>query len=484
MSDRDPLRDAVTGGNEACPDGRALANLGRLVREAGRPEREPRLEGAVLDRIAHLPADADPIDDYYRDGQGDPTITALAELVREAGRPPQPVDLKARVRAAIQRSGRLTSADAAGSRSRLRIWHMVVAGHLAALVALAIITVEPGRSPEDQAAVQGPRTAGGTTGQATVAPPEVERSGQIPLPASWMTASSERCDLLLPRKFPEIRQSYRRDAGMPSADAPVSAGLRWLMSRQDRQGLFTIGDPAANDQALAAQASAILALLGEGLGDAGRTKAVRRGLDRMLAAWTPGRRTAEADGLATLAVVEGALLLGDSALDQAALRALAASPRPLTTGAGGVGGFRLLAIRTAVATGMPVEAGLAAEAEAVLTAAKGSAHPTVAALGRWAALTRGEGLPRPAQATLPETDANGRIDPLSWFFPTLADHAFGGSVWAAWSVDLSASLGRAMADGHVGAGRAAHLDGPDGDVTATAFAVLCLQVPYRYLPVR
>ncbi|GDY14531.1 hypothetical protein LBMAG53_34090 [Planctomycetota bacterium] len=469
----DPLLNAVAEGDQACPDGRALANLGALVRTGSAPPRPTDLSGPVQRRVAQLPADSDddPIDAHYQLGLPDAELEALGGLIRQASSLPRPVDLRARVKAGIAGSRRMSTVLAVQPRSRLRVWHAVVAAHLAAALILALVTFGPER--------------GGRP--APVAVNAEDRGPQIAA-ATWTSARAAGADLLLSRRLPELRESLRRSAGMDSAKPLVDGGLAWIRAREDGRGRFSTSDPGADDFALAAQAAAVLALLGEGLGDAGRTQAAMRGADLMMAQWTPGTRGVAAEGLACLAAVESALLSGDGRRSTAAVRALQAIPRPVTTQGVARGGWHLLAVRTAAATGMAVDPALAAEVEGVL-AGFGRADvsgPTRDGLGAWAARTRGEQVPNPS-AEPPLADATGRCDPLSWFFAALDQHS-AGQGWEAWRGAMVTSFAVAMVPSggqvHLPGQHAAHLsDDSDGDLLATSLALLCLQVPYRYLPV-
>nr|MBA3687209.1 hypothetical protein [Planctomycetota bacterium] len=87
---------------------------------------------------------------------------------------------------------------------------------------------------------------------------------------------------------------------------------------------------------------------------------------------------------------------------------------------------------------------------------------------------------------LPEVDAAGRVDPLGWFFATLAMREAGGAPWTAWSTALRERLLPVfvLSDGraHVPAERVRFAASAGGDVFATSVAIIDLQAPYRYIP--
>lgn len=468
----DPLLKAVADGDQACPDGRALANLGALVRTGSAPPRPTDLSGPVQRRVAQLPPDRDddPVEAHYQHGLPDAELEALGGLIRQASALPRPVDLRARVKAGIAGSRRMSTVLAVQPRSPLRVWHAVVAAHLAAALILALVTFGPERGGRSPAVAQGTE----------------DRSAQITA-ATWTSARAAGADLLLSRRLPELRESLRRSAGMDSAKPLVDGGLAWIRASEDGRGRFASSDPGADDRALAAQAAAVLALLGEGLGDTGRTQAAMRGNDLILAQWTPGTRGVAAEGLACLAAVESALLSGDARRSAAALRAMQAIPRPVTAQSVARGGWHLLAVRTAAATGLAVDPALAAEVEAVLAGlGQEGAAGRSNSLGAWAARTRGETVPLPGSVP-PLADFHGRCDPLAWFFAALDQHS-AGQGWDAWRGAMVTSFAVAMIPSggqvHLPGQHAAHLAaGSDGDLLATSLALLCLQVPYRYLPV-
>jgi hypothetical protein len=525
-SDSDPLLRALTDEDPACPDGRALVALGRLIRQHSIP---PGAGIAVADDVIARLSDAEQVDGAQIDacfdgGQpaADAQLARLGELVRSLA--PRRVDLKDRVLARIRASTRF-SAFASDSQAvfertrRWRIWSAVVAGHCAALLAFAIFEIgftgSPGAHSEGDAATAAERahelSTGPGSGSAGAMPTGIPHDAgahafaTLPphLPPTWLDIRGLGADLFLLRRFPELREESRRHYGMEGSAAPVHAGLAWLISQQDAaSGCF--GAPSGNfDRDIATQSLATLALLAEGSGDPARRSAARRGLDWLARNLTADGTSRLADtsiassGLGSLALVEGGLLLNDAAVQQQAEDCLAEldSGMPMQPGAAGLGGFVLLALETAQQGGLHVPGRLLQQSRRNI----GRSLPAqendpgrlgVAAFARFILGHRdnpstihqierlGELLPTP--------DPSGRVDPLAWFFATLAMREAGGASWERWSAALQHSLlpllvSDAGGTAHVEANKIRYGESA-GAVFATSVTLLDLQAPYRYLP--
>lgn len=513
--DSDPLLRAIADEDPACPDGRVLVALGRLIRRHSAPQRT----GTDLadDVIARL-CDADNLESEQIDAcfdrheaSADPALARLGGLIR--GIQPRPVDLTDRVMARIRASTRL-SAFASDSQAvfertrRWRIWSAVIAGHCAALLAFAIFEIGFNSTPaapsaSDQVAANGPGAtlAAGDSGRIT-APVVVNLPPH--LPSAWPDLRGLGSDLFLLRRFPELRQESLRRYGMTDCAEPINAGLTWLISQQDAaSGCF--GTPAGNvGRDFATQSVACLALLGEGFGDKARLSAAHHGLEWLCSQRAAGKGTNLTDiglvsaGLTTLALVEGGLLLSDTSLQLQAEDCLAELDRglPMQAGAAGLGGFVLLALETAQQGGMHVPGRLLQQSRSnigrTLPAQDDDAGRIgVAAFARFILGHRDN--PSTAHQVellgelLPATDHSGRTDPLGWFFATLAMREAGGKHWERWTAALQHSLlpllvhqeGATIA--HVDASRIRYGESA-GDVFATSVTILDLQAAYRYLP--
>ena len=520
-SDSDPLLRAVADEDPACPDGRVLVALGRLIRRHSTLRRHSTdVSDDVLARLSDADnLESELIDACYdrRDGHADPALLRLGELMR--GIQPRPVDLKDRVLARIRASSRL-SAFASDSQAvfertrRWRIWSAVIAGHCAALLAFAIFEIGFG-SPTaarptgtDVATTELPGTA---IPGAKLATGDHDKTGGVPaaslpthLPATWPDLRSLGSDLFLLRRFPELRQESLRLYGMSESAEPIATGLAWLVSQQNAAtGCF--GAPSGNtERDFATQSLAILALLGEGFGDQDRLSAARRGLDWLCEQLVAGRGANLHDiglvgtGMVCLALVEGGLILNDAALQQQADERLADLDRgiPLQAGAAGLGGFLLLALETAQQGGLHVPGRLLQQSRSNIGRSLPAQDDDPGRLGV-AAFTRFILGHRDNASTLhqverldellPTTDHAGRTDPLGWFFATLAMREAGGKHWEHWSTALQRCLlplliheeGRTTS--HVDARRIRYGES-GGDIFATSVTLLDLQVPYRYLP--
>jgi hypothetical protein len=499
--DSDPLLRAVAAGDEHCPDGVALARLGRILRAQGPVPADLRgrvidhLVPAEADTVAGDPADAVRIDRHFANGEEDAELAGLGELVTSVR--PAPTDLRERVRRQLAASVRLapvspnapvsTRAQAEMGQARqrrVRVITWVVGFHVAALLAFALFQVgihTPAAPVED-----------------TVAWISAKPVSPLPaqLPKDWTGLAAGNFDLLALRRTPELRAAARRRFNCEPSAGAVACGLRWLISQQQADGSFGSAPLSAplSDAQIASQALVTLALLGEGSGgspsDKLRLAATTRAVARLAVAANTG---AVPRSLVTLAKVEAALLALAPVPDAEAALADLAGRLPADPGAAGLGGFALLAVETAVQAGYTVpprlalavrsslgrqlppltgpehdlgRIGLAAFARLVLGYRENPS--TTALLG-----TLGSQLPTPAAG-----------DGLGWFFAGLALREAGGPAWDAWIAALQASLGRSFVDAGPGLAMVpaeAVRHAPDA-LFATAIAVLDLQVAYRYLP--
>ncbi len=514
MSDTDPLLRAVSDGNPACPDGRALARLGELIRAHSQLPGDSDLAPLVRSRldaddsvsIAPDPVDAVAIDLAW-DGvraagspamDGDDSLARLGELIAGASSLPYPVDLADRVRQRLKNADRQPDMPQLEKGGRWRIWSAVISAHVAALVAIAIY----------QTAIHD-RDQGGSADAVSITMMKGVRASdpgytgpEMPtrLPMQWSEMHEVGTDLFLLRRFPELREEARRHYGMERSGAAVSGGLSWLESSQHADGSFgkLSGD---GDRDLATQSLAALALLGEGLGDQKRTAAIRGSL-----AWIDAQLDDEhfhehgqvPAGIACLALVEGGLLLADPALRAQAEDVLIELDRgvPVQPGAAGLGGFTLLALETACQGGMRVPPRLLEQGRRNL----GRSLPTqeddagrlgLAAFSRLIYGYRGKTSTSRQLEVLgtlpPQPSAAGQVNPLGWFFATLALREAGDVAWDRWAASLQAALVpafEATPDGgmRVPAAKVRYADGDGGDVFATSLAILNLQAAYRYLP--
>lgn len=504
--DADPLLRATADGDTACPDGRALAALGRLVRSAATPPHRSDLAQGVLARLADDSDDVEPaaplhdqaIDLFYETGApgAAPTVAALAALVRDAATPPHPVDLAAGVERALAGSARLTP-PRIDLATRWRIWSTVVAGHVAALLAFAVYqsNATPPAEPVRESTMNVAAKGAGTVGTRSLPAPS--------RPTSWSQMGSGGHDLFALRRDHALRATARAEAGLGASATTVAAALAWLQAQQDpATGRFG-RTPGGTAHDVAVQSLALLALLGEGVDDPARSVAVRRGLG-----WL-GERLAGDDlhddtaaGLAALALVEGALLTGDAGLRIAAEHRIARfeGAVPAQPGPSGLGGFVLLAVETAQQAGFTVPGRVLETARRNLGRTLPGEEADAGRIGL-AALARfisGRGV-NPSTGRLLETlesdhrlprpDFAARIDPLGWYFAVLAVRQQGGPAWDRWARELQDSLLPCFVqvDGQawVPAAKVRFADAaPDGDLFATSVALLDLQAPYRYLPLR
>ncbi len=479
MAGTDPLLRAVQTGDPRCPDGTALARLGRTVRSAA-GEPSPELRDSVAQRVG---ADRDEdalIDAHFDRGRAeDPALTALAVLVARAARPPRRIDLASAVQQRLARGGasrRLATAsgtaqlDAEGQR---RVWWWVAAGHLAAALLLIVVQPSPQRSLADASAAVPPQA---------MAP---ESSG----PASWADTTAE--SLLAARRTAVSRQQLAAAFGMGESVPAITGAVRWLVAAQTiggaDDGRFGPGIADA-EQAVAVQASVILALLGEGEDDLGRASAIQRGL-----AWLerqPLPRTSRSGCLVAWCWTEAALQLHSDHARQQAIRHLAAID-PLS--AGPTAAIGLLALELGRAGGLPIPERTLLKARRQIAQPLGDEQDP-ARLGSAAMIRIVLGMreldsTRIALDRLVAGGAATTADPLAWFMPTLALREDGGERWTWWRAHrlqpvLDAMVETSRSTSMVPAHRVRWASEAGGDIAATAWSVLVLQAPYRTIPLR
>ena len=522
MSDTDPILRAISDGNTSCPDGRALAQLGELVRIHSGPPRAVDLAGRVrsqldadavriVDEPEALSVDEQALVDGLWDGDqpGSPELVALSALIGGIA-PPAAIDLTA----AVRRSLKHVEAPAAttitlDSTSRWRMWSAVIAVHVAAILAITLFqnAMQPPSlaSAATVAATSGDGAGSGTGigtstdghADAALRPAKDLQVLPVHLPGQWSDLQAKGGDLFLLRRFPEVRQAALGHYGMAASHDAIEQGVAWLTAQSTATGTFGPLSGAA-DRDLATQSLAALALIGEGLDDHARMRAVRSALGWIDAQLTNHSvHTDVATGMACLALVEGATLSGDALLRLQAEQALrnldhGEPPQP---GAAGLGGFTLLALETAVQENLSVPARSLIQARRSLARSLPQQENDYGRIGLAAFARMIYGMrEQPSTAreiqlltTMLPAAHDGQSDPLGWFFPTLAMREAGGAAWDHWAAALQnallpqfQSVGPGLARVH--ASQVHYADVHGGDVFATSLAVLDLQVPYRYVP--
>jgi hypothetical protein len=273
---------------------------------------------------------------------------------------------------------------------------------------------------------------------------------------------------------------------------------------QKRAAATGLAGTEVGAEQLAVDGLLALALLGEGLEDRQRRLAAVTVLERLGQGQSAleksgGQLDSRALGIVAAAQVEGALLFDDNRLREqaeATLRELAI--RDVSPGPAGLGGFTLLAVRTARIAGIDVPQGLDRRIEDSIARPLPAAHadPGRRGLAAFARITEGARASvsaaeqiRALGAMPPDLDSERRIDLATWFFPTLALREVGGEPWYRWNDHLHGALLRSFSYGdgqaHIPAERVAQASafGSRAEEFATALAILQLQAAYRYLPV-
>ena len=518
MSDSDPIWRALVEHDSACPDGQALAKLGQLFRDEAQVSASNDFTQRVL-QACHEAGDADElIDEYYNDGQRstigvvDPGLDKLRRLARRGARVPEPVDLLPDVMDNLHRhSARHEQADL-DRVTRLRIWATVIVGHVAAIVTIVVLHGHVFNPQElitenDYAVLpnmQQQELIEETRERLDIEQLDRETSAAMAagLPLRWSQIRGEPETLFLLRQNTKLKELYRRYYGNDSCKATVHAGLDWLRAQQQGDGSFLGQRHIDGSRALATQSLALLALMADGLADSEQSALVRRGVD-YLGRWlsAEGRFVFDetdlassdvAVGMASLALVEAALLLDDDTLKQRAETVLnhnLPAQRHMTAG---LDGYFLLALETAYVGALQVNAqDLSAIRGRARSGSNGAdmGHLGLMALTRYLYGYRDskrlrEQLDRMA-ADLPQLDQSERCDPLQWFFPSLAVREAGGEDWKRWNTAMQRSLlpcfhyNNVTQQAWVPHQRVRYAD---NDVLATSLVLLNLQADHRYIP--
>lgn len=476
----DPLLRAIARGDANCPDGANLARLGALTRAAGEPgsgDLRDRVRQS-LEQAASGDRDADQAVDRWVDGHADPGLDLLRRTLATAGAPRQ-VDLRDRVRRAIAPASlRLTPQQAERTGRRWRLVAAIAAAHVAAVL---LFTTLSDAKPTG-------RGQGGTT---TSAAANGRNTG--PTAPSWERLHSLGGDILAPRRTELSRETARADARLGDTAPSVGRMLAWLIARQDPvSGRIAAG---SGDRAVATQALAALALLGEGGGDMTRLMRARLALGPVASAMAGVEPLSPATlSACALALTEGALVTNDPELQLTARAALLRLTRemPNRPHEGGLAGLGWLALESAASGGLDVPAGAVEAARNRIARPLPGVDADAGRIGlaAYARIVLDKRTQDATQAQLaelaahpPAAAADGRIDPLAWFLAGMAVHADGGPHWTAWADGLRSSiLPRLISEGttlaRLPATAVRHGDGDE--VLATALGVLALQAPYRY----
>lgn len=475
----DPLLRAIQRGDRNCPDGANLARLGELARTAGAmrsADLSERVRRSLADGAA-ADSDSDAAVDAWLDGTPDPVLDRLHALTHDQARP---ADLSDRVRRAIAPASlRLSPQQAERTGRRWRLVAAIAAAHVAAILVFTTV-------------------ADSTPGGSAVGGAAASRNRETTITArNWENLRELGGDVLAPRRSSLARETARADARLGDTAAPVEHMLAWLIARQDPvSGAIAAG---TGDRAVACQALAALALLGEGAGDQTRLSRARLALGPVAAAMAGSEPLSPAAlSAAALALVEGALVTRDAELTLTARAGLLRLTRELPgrPHEGGLAGLAWLALETAEAGKLELPRGAVEAARNRIARPLPAIHDAGDAdLGRlglaaYARIVLGLGGQDATRAQLaaltatpPTPDRDGRIDPLAWFLAGLAVHAQGGPGWTAWAEGLRASIPPRLIAAGPGQVRlpadGVRFAGGD-EVLATALGVLALQAPYRY----
>ena len=527
MSDQDPIFRALAKGDKAMPDGDALSRLGSLLREgASTPQPvdlRSRIHAALQEEDEQLETSGHQeqrevedaaIDAWYNGDRAaavasDPLLERLGELIRESAKPPRSPDLLPRVSAQVQRQKSSRRQTVVLDRvSRWRIWTAVVAGHAAAFIALAAIHVSVGRDSQQISPEMAESMLSQQPGYHRIVPSRMIPDGGIDsidewtLPQKWADLSPKPGYLFALRENTERKRQSRQDFAALSGAPAVHAMDAWLIGHVDDQGSVIGLDGLDRNASFVARAAVLYALMGEGVDEPHRRQLVTNALASLTTDFLDQGASLDARThcLSLLTVVEGASLLADDDLKAQAAVLLQRYGYHLSQGVeeGGLGGFGLLAVEIAALNNIPLPAGLRASVQRNVARPLPSdmADPARLGVAAYARQINGAGhaLSTAQQLNtlmthLPSPAEDGRLDLMAWYFPTLALREARDRRWVAWNQALEVTLQRSLHPVKTGgayiAGDAMRYGGQfsgAGDLTATAFAMMALQAPYRYLP--
>lgn len=499
----DPLLMAVQTGDPRCPDGRALARLGALVRRVAQPLRESDLRARVLAGCAAV-RDA-PYEDAEAGGLGaavdavyggvtelaDPLageLLALKKLVREAAAPVREVDLLPKLEGRFQDRGstRRLRVQVDGA-THWRIWTAVIAGHIAAVLALAWFHFRMSDAvayrPEEYELLSLPPSAIGADAGSS--------DGWRGLEPAALTAA---------RRDAASRQHARRRHGLDGSAPLVHGGVAWLAAQRDPASgaIGPLSGHAAGDAAV--QALACLALAGEGGGETPSDQRRRAALGGV-AGWLEREPVAatlplETQALVLWALVDADLVLGDASTARRvaiakridAIAAEASIDAPSARQAG----MALLAVSLAQAVGAQVPIGLRPRLDALVRRTglgDGIDAPVVLARQLSLGVDQERGSAITLANRLPALGADGRIDVWALMTATMVVRELGGQAWHEWAGALQGLLSGGFVHDHRAHAwlpgeevRYASATGRGADVFATSVALISLQVAYRYPP--
>jgi hypothetical protein len=447
MSGLDPVWRALVQGETACPDGPALAKLGRLLREH-EPPQPVELCQRVQAAVRAVGEESEQIADFYEDQQAAvaarPDLVRLRRLLQEGAEPPRPVDLAPRVNEQVERQRR-RSPRRLDPAMRWRIWLAVAGAHIAALLALFII-IDHWRE-----------RAGVGSGLAPAAPRWYQTdlalvAGRQPA-HRWEDLGRSR--LLAPRADPALAQRLHQQTGVTWVEL-TEAGCRWLRAQRRGDGRWA-GDSDA--RSVAVDAAVVAALLAAG--DTG--PAVQQALVVLPTTVVPADQplTSVARALRALALVDACVLLPEQGFEVAARSAVAALDTSSVP-------WAVLARRQAAALGWSVTATATDDQERVFLA-------FTAGEAGWA-----DGLLH----CLP-TESPALLEPGEALLGGAVLRDVGGLGWLLWRERMQAASERFMQQedrawlpGEQVTGAAA------GDaLLATALVLIDLQLPWRYAPI-
>ena len=521
MSESDPIWRALATGDEACPDGQALSKLGALLRAETHVQATSDFSQRVLAACAEAGDEDALIDEYYDGNQRstvgavDPGLDKLRRLARRGAQVPDPVDLLPDVMDNLHRHSARHEQSELDRVTRLRIWATVIVGHVAAIITIVVLhgqVFNPQELITEQQYALLPNTQERLLIEQTKERIDIEQLDRetseamaAGLPLRWSQIRGEPDVLFLLRQNNKLKELYRRYYGNDACKATLQAGLAWLRDQQQGDGSFlgaAFTGSADGSRALATQSLALLALMSDGIAAGEQEQIVRRGVS-YLQRWLDEdgqfvfdqRDLASSDvavGMASLALVEAALLLAD---DELVLQAELVINRNLPAQrhmTAGLDGYFLLALETANVGNITVNSqdlsAIRGRARSGSNAAD-MGHTGLMALTRYLYGYRDskrlrEQLDRMVE-TLPQLDQHQRCDPLQWFFPTLAIREAGGEEWKQWNTAMQRALlpcfhyNNISQQAWVPHQRVRYAD---NDVLATSLVLLNLQADHRYIP--
>ncbi|NRA37542.1 MAG: hypothetical protein HRU15_05340 [Planctomycetes bacterium] len=520
MSDskQDPLWHALVEGDESCPDGQALAKLGQLLRHEAHSTASADFASRVLAASTQTSED-DLVDAMYDGDQeaaaaaADPGLAKLRKVTRSTGEGPASVNLLPDVLDGLRRRRSQAPDSIEDNVTRWRIWSTVIFGHVAALITVTVLWSQ--FSAENNIVEEMPQRIMHGSSETESSEKklndqymdvqdldhQVETALSNELPQRWSQLKGQAEALFVVRQNSALKKLYRSFYGSDGSQATVHAALSWLQAQQHKNGSFAQDTARRSSRTLATHSLATLALLGEGINDSNRQNIIAAcnflkewiDQDAVLVIGEENTNSEVAQGMAILSLIEASILLQDQELKQLCEKVIAANTLQHLQHNAGLNGYYLLALETAETAGIKVDnktvLRMRQHIRSGMKQSKDLGKSGIHTFTRYINGFRDAEMKKSLHIfaeRLPRSDEQQRVDPISWFFPSLALREAGSIYWSNWNSSLQRELlscftyDNAKNHAWIPGKRVRHANGDA--VFATAIALMNLQAAYRYVP--